>query len=73
MVEIKTHSDHPHSMEQRIANRLKPSCGGDADVEVTKGSGPTRTVTAIHHSGSAKQHGEGRSGEDINGNRRGQV
>ena len=67
MVEIK-HSGK--SMEQRIADHLKPSCG-DADVQVTKGTGPTRTVTAIHHSGSAKRHGEGNPGEgDIRGNRR---
>jgi hypothetical protein len=42
--------------EQRIANRLKPSAGDDAgDVQTTKGTGPTRTVTSIHHSGH-QQH-----------------
>jgi hypothetical protein len=67
MVEVK-HSGK--SMEQRVADRLKPSCG-DADVQVTHGTGPTRTVTAIHHSGSAKQHGAGHPGEgDIDGRKR---
>jgi hypothetical protein len=61
------------SMEQRIADRLKPSCG-DADVQVTHGSGPTRTVTAIHHGGTARQHGSGNPGEgDIHGHKRGVV
>ena len=42
--------------EARIANRLKPSAGDDCgDVQVTKGTGPTRTVTSIHHSGH-QQH-----------------
>jgi hypothetical protein len=67
MVEIK-HSGK--SMEQRVSDRLKPSCG-DADVQVTKGSGPTRTVTAIHYSGSAKRHGGPSEGEgNISGGRR---
>jgi hypothetical protein len=48
MAEVK-HSGK--SMEQKISDRLKPSCSPDADIQVTKGSGPTRTVTAIHHSG----------------------
>jgi hypothetical protein len=73
MPEIKTRSDHPRSMEQRIADRLKPSCG-DADVQVTHGTGPTRAVTAIHSSGSAKRHGEVSRGEgDLAGRPRGVV
>jgi hypothetical protein len=60
------------SMEQRIPDRLKPSCSPDADIRSTQGSGPTRVHTAIHHSGSAKQHGPDNKGEgDIYGNRRG--
>ena len=41
-------------MQQRIADRLKNS-GGDfpADVHVVKGSGPLRTHTNIHNSGTA--------------------
>lgn len=61
------------SMEQRISDRLKPSCG-DADVQVTKGTGPTRTVTAIHHSGHQAQHGGPNKGEgSIDGKPRGVV
>jgi len=42
------------SMEQRISDRLKPSCDHDmAETVVQKGTGPTRTVTAIHPSGAA--------------------
>jgi hypothetical protein len=37
------------SMEQRIANRLKPSNAPGADHTVHQGSGPTRTVTTVHH------------------------
>jgi hypothetical protein len=51
MPHIKTSPDHPASMAQRVADRLKPSAGkGSRDVQVTKGSSPTRTVTTIHHS-----------------------
>jgi hypothetical protein len=59
-------------LEQRISDRLKPSCGGDYDVEVVKGDGPTRCVTAIRNSRN-QQWGEGDVGVDINGNRRGVV
>jgi hypothetical protein len=62
------------SMEERIADRLKSSCDySSADVYSHQGEGPTRVHTAIHHGGTARQHGEGRFGEDINGNQRGQV
>jgi hypothetical protein len=48
--EVHTHPQHPASMEQRIADRLKPSAGaGAGDVQITKGSSPSRTVTTIHH------------------------
>jgi hypothetical protein len=61
------------SMEQRVADRLKNS--GDtanADVSVVHGTGPTRTHTNIHHSGTAKRHGAGNPGEgDIHGHPRG--
>ena len=46
------------SMEQRITNRLKTSGGGDADVVVQKGEGPTRTITNIHNSRNTA-HGSG--------------
>jgi hypothetical protein len=54
MAEIKYDTSHHAgaTAEARIANRLKPSAGDDCgDVQVTKGSGPNRTVTSIHHSG----------------------
>jgi hypothetical protein len=46
------------SMEQRIADRLRPSNDmANADQIAQHGSGPTRAVTAIHHGGTAKKHG----------------
>jgi hypothetical protein len=45
-------------MEQRISNRLRNSGGGDADVVVQKGEGPTRTFTNIHNSRNTA-HGSG--------------
>jgi hypothetical protein len=51
--EVRTHPQHPASMEQRIADRLKPSAGaGAGDVQVTKGTSPSRTVTTVHHCGN---------------------
>ena len=74
MVEIKTHRDHPHSMEERINKRLRNSGGEEADQTVQKGSGPTRTFTNIHHPGSARQHGADNEGEGaIDGSKRGSV
>jgi hypothetical protein len=70
MTEVK-HSGK--SMEHRIADRLKNS--GDtahADHSVVHGTGPMRTHTNLHYS-RQQQYGEGRPGEDIDGNRRGQV
>jgi hypothetical protein len=63
MGELKTCPDHPTSMEQRIANRLKPSAGeGAGDVQTTTGTSQNRTVTTIHHGGTAKQHGPADTG-----------
>lgn len=45
------------SMEQRIAARLRNSGGDEADVSVTHGSGPTRTITNIHNKGRVADHG----------------
>jgi hypothetical protein len=51
MAHIKTSPDHPSSMAQRIADRLKPSAGKDSgDVQVTQGNSPNRTITTVHHS-----------------------
>jgi hypothetical protein len=74
MVEVKTHRDHPASMEARITKRLQNS--GDtkhADVVVQKGSSPNRTFTNIHHTRN-QQEGAGNPGEgDVCGNKRGVV
>jgi hypothetical protein len=53
MTIVKPSADHPSSMAERIAKRLRNS--GDtanADVTVTQGEGPRRTHTQIHHSAS---------------------
>jgi hypothetical protein len=73
-VEIKTHRDHPASMEERIRRRERNSGGEEADTIVKSGEGARRTYHDIHNPGSARQHGEGHPGEgDISGNRRGVV
>jgi hypothetical protein len=43
--------------EARIANRLRNSGGDGADHVVQKGTGPTRTITNIHHAGHKIQPG----------------
>jgi hypothetical protein len=51
--------DHPtagNTPAQRIAARLRNSGSPEASTVVQKGSGPTRAITNIHPSGSAKQH-----------------
>jgi hypothetical protein len=73
MVEIRTHRDHPHSMEERIRNRLKPSAEPQrgSGAQVTVGSGPNRTITTIHNTANTRQHGSGNPGEpSITGKRR---
>jgi hypothetical protein len=56
-VEVKTNPNHPSSMTQRIRDRLKHSGGGPerAAETVQVGSGPNRTITAIHRKGN-QQH-----------------
>jgi len=74
MVEIKTHRDHPSSMDERIRNRLKTSAEPQrgSGAQVTVGSGPNRTITTIHNSANARTHGNDNPGEgDIYGNKRG--
>ena len=47
------------SMQQRIADRLKPSSSPDAvSMQVTHGEGPRRTISTIHHSGFQAEHGK---------------
>lgn len=75
MVETKASPHHPASMEQRVSDKLKPS--GDianADVVVKKGDGPNRTITSIHHGGTARKHGsDDRDAPGIDGGKRGTV
>jgi hypothetical protein len=63
MVEIKTHRDHPSSMEERINKRLRNSGGEEADTIVKTGNSARRTFHNIHNPGSARQHGAGNDGE----------
>ena len=49
MSEVRTSPDHPASMAERINKRLQNSGGDHADLTVVKGSGPTRTITNLHH------------------------
>jgi hypothetical protein len=50
-VEVKTSGDHPASMNERVAKRLRSSGDPRADYIVKKGDGPTRTFTHGHHAG----------------------
>jgi hypothetical protein len=62
--EVKYSNDK--SPEQRIRDRLKPSGAGlGADHSTTVGSGPTRTITHVHHGSS--QHGANRLGRNADG------
>ena len=74
MVEIKTHRDHPASMDERIAKRLRPSNDtAHADVVKKQGDSPLRTITTVHHTRNT-QHGEGGPEEPgIDGAKRGVV
>jgi hypothetical protein len=70
MVEVKTHRDHPASMDERLHDRTKNS--GDvkhADHVVTVDKG---IRTNIHRT-RVQQYGEGVQGVDIHGNKRGVV
>jgi hypothetical protein len=57
---------------QKVADRLKGSNDtSTANTIAHHGTGPTRTITTVHHSGSAKQHGPTHAGEgDITGHKR---
>jgi hypothetical protein len=72
MVEVKTHRDHPASMEQRIRDRLKNSGGQEADFTTQVGSGPTRLFHNSHNSANMRQHGpDGKGERGIDGKARG--
>jgi hypothetical protein len=73
MVETKYNTSHHAGAtpEARIANRLKNSGGEGADHHAVHGTGPTRTHTNIHNSGSARKHGADNSGSPgIDGRKR---
>jgi hypothetical protein len=72
MTELKTHPDHPSSMEERIRRRYRNSGGEEADFTTKVGEGPTRLYHNSHNSANTRQHGEDNRGEnDIYGNPRG--
>ena len=74
MTEVKTHRDHPTTMSERIAKRLRNSGDPNADIVTKTGDGPTRVFHNISHSGTADQHGPVHKGEgDITGKPRGDV
>jgi hypothetical protein len=71
--EVKYNTGHHAGAtpEARIANRLKNSGGEEADHSVVHGTGPTRTWTNLHNTGSARRHGTVNPGEgDITGAKR---
>jgi hypothetical protein len=42
---------------QRIADRLKPSASpNNIATQVQTGTGPTRTITTVHHGGHQGEH-----------------
>jgi hypothetical protein len=63
MVEIKTHRDHPSSMDERIRRRYKNSGGEEADFTTKIGEGPTRLYHNSHNSANTRQHGPDNKGE----------
>jgi hypothetical protein len=59
VVEVKTRSDQPRSMAERVSKRLDNSGMGKdhmPDEHVQKGSGPTRTHTNIWKAGHKMQN-----------------
>ena len=75
MTEVKTRSDQPASMAERVSRRLRNSGeGAGPDITIKTGDSPQRVFHNIHHSGSADQHGPPHKGEgDITGKPRGAV
>ena len=72
MVEIKTHRDHPASMEERVRRRYKNSGGEEADFTTKVGEGPNRLFHNQHHKGNVMQRGEDNRGEPgVDGKMRG--
>jgi hypothetical protein len=71
MVEIKTHRDHPSSMEERIRNRGKNSGGEEGYTVHTGGDAPNRVFHNVHEKGNVQQRGDDVPGQDIFGDKRG--
>jgi hypothetical protein len=73
-VEVKTCSEHPASMQERINKRLRNSGGEEADSITKTGTGAQRVFHNLHNPGSARQHGSDNPGEPgIDGRKRGVV
>jgi hypothetical protein len=72
VVEIKTHRDHPASMQERINKRYRNSGGEEADFTTKVGEGPNRLFHNQHNPGTARQHGAPNKGEPgVDGKMRG--
>jgi len=73
-MDVKYNTEHHAgaNADARIKSRLRPSNDtANADSVTVTGHSPTRTVTSVHHYGSACQHGKPHPGEgDIHGNKR---
>jgi hypothetical protein len=63
MVEIKTHRDHPASMDERVRRRYRNSGGEEADSTTKVGEGPNRLFHNQHNKGNVMQRGEDNKGE----------
>jgi hypothetical protein len=71
-MEIKTHRDHPASMEERVRRRYANSGGEEADSTTKVGEGPNRLFHNQPSKGNVMQRGPDHKGEgDIFGNSRG--
>jgi hypothetical protein len=53
-------------LAQRVADRLKGSAGDNSGADVTThhGSGPTRTITSIHHGSTQSKPMNKRNDQD---------
>jgi hypothetical protein len=72
MVEIKTHRDHPSSMEERVRRRYKNSGGEESDSTTKVGEGPNRLFHNQHNKGNVMQRSKDNKGEPgVDGKMRG--
>jgi hypothetical protein len=66
MGETKLDPKHPGNMAERITKAMRNSgegAGNPGHQVVTKGTGPTRTHTNLHH--TAGHHGAGPAGGEV--------